>query len=237
MEQFRPNLKFSDELIDIVVAVLALSIGFALALSGGFTGLGSFIYIFPVALIAIILSFPLHEYMHKVVAQKFGAIAAFRRSDTGIIITLATGFMGFLFGMPGATMIYTNNFTNRENGIVSVAGPLTNFAIFAILRVSTLLLGIALPSVDQLSLTLPYVVSFVLFINLWLAFFNMLPIYPLDGSKVLRWNKPVYTGVMLLVVAMLALINPTAGLVYSMVIAFIFAIVVSFLSRGLVFRQ
>ena len=39
---------------------------------------------------------------------------------------------------------------------------------------------------------LGYAINLTIFISILLAFFNMLPIYPLDGSKVLSWNKEVY---------------------------------------------
>jgi len=55
--------------------------------------------------------------MHKLTAEKYGAIAGFRTSPYGLAITLLTSSFGFLFGIPGATMIYTNSFTRREDGI------------------------------------------------------------------------------------------------------------------------
>ena len=36
--------------------------------------------------------------------------------------------------------------------------------------------------------------SSIAWINTFLALFNLLPIYPLDGSKVLAWNRYVYAG-------------------------------------------
>lgn len=104
------------------------------------------------------------------------------------MITFVTGLLGFLIGIPGATVIYTSGFTKRQNGIVSIAGPLTNFVVFAAFLTIGLLFGPALS---------PYMkeaVSLTLTISILLAFFNMLPIFPLDGSKVLSWNKPVYFG-------------------------------------------
>ncbi len=215
-----------EELVDIIVAVIALSVGFTLALSGGITGIGSFWVVFPIALVAIIISFPLHEYMHKIVAQHYGAVAAFKRSDTGIIFTLLTGALGFLFGMPGATIIYSNQFTRKEEGVVSIAGPLTNFAVFGVVFA----INFVLTRSWIVNIASP--VGFILYINLFLAFFNMLPLYPLDGSKVLHWSKTAYAAVMLVILAMLVLINPSLGLVFTMAFAFVIALIMSRLYRG-----
>jgi Zn-dependent protease len=186
----RPNISTKRELRDIIVADIILTIAIAFTLSGGIEQLGGngalskFILLIPISFVGVSLSFVLHELMHKFVAQKYGAIAGFQSSTNGLMITLLTGLFGFLIGIPGATVIYTNKFTKKENGVVSLAGPLTNFVVFAVFLA---ILYTVNPTGYLLSM-----VSVVLFISIILAFFNMLPIYPLDGSKVLAWNPPIY---------------------------------------------
>lgn len=232
MPGYREHVMLSAELQDIVIADIALTIAFAFLYSGGIVGLhniSGFISFIPVAFIAVTLSFVLHEYMHKVVAQKFGAIAAFKRWDSGILITLVSSMFGFLIGLPGATMIYTNNFTRREEGYVSLAGPLTNFAVFLVF------LGIALLGGPFASSRyMNEIISATLFISVWLAFFNMLPIYPLDGSKVLRWNKTVYVITMLVIFSFLYLVAGTETL-YYIAFALVITLIFSFAYRGLRF--
>ena len=42
---------------------------------------------------------------------------------------------------------------------------------------------------------------FIVIINLFLGGFNMIPIQPLDGSKVIVWNKGAYFGIILAILS------------------------------------
>jgi Zn-dependent protease len=77
--------------------------------------------------------------------------------------------------------------------------------------------------------------SVTMYVSIILAFFNMLPIPPLDGSKVLRWNKIVYVAVMAVVFALLLFIIPLPSLLFGLVFMLIIALVVSFFYRGALF--
>ncbi len=225
----RETSYIKKEIQDIVIADLVLTLAFALTLSGGiyYIHTAGFAHTFIIGLeisfVAVTLSFVLHELMHKFVAQHFGAVAGFRTSDIGLIITLFTGAMGFLFGIPGATMIYASNFTKKENGIVSLAGPLTNFVVFGVFFAALIVIN---PPVTSFMFSLLF---FTVFISLWLAFFNMLPIFPLDGSKVLAWNKLVYVIIMSVIVGLLfytgivPYIVPVSGLAFVLIIAVFFS--------------
>lgn len=244
----RSRFTLSGEIEDILIADAALTIGFAIALSGGIVYGGfdsaTFLYLLPISFVAVSLSFVLHELMHKFVAQHFGAAAAFRRSDNGIIITLMTSTFGFLVGLPGATMIYAPHFTREEEGYVSLAGPLTNFVVFALFfllgnalfpgfgsGVTNILFGGSLSGISYLQVAL----SFTVYISIYLAFFNMLPIFPLDGSKVYRWNKPVYAAVVAAIFMLLIFVVPLFSLLAGMVFVLIIALIMSFFYRAVLF--
>jgi Zn-dependent protease len=223
----------SIEIRDIIIADIVLTIAFASTEAGGIffsTGttefLHQFIYYLPIAALAVTLSFVLHELMHKFVAQHYGAVAGFRTSVNGLVITLVTGMLGFLLGIPGATWIYTNSFTKKENGIVSLAGPLTNFAVFVVfLAIGYSLFGLGFIA-HPMNSYLYNTITFTIFISILLAFFNMLPIYPLDGSKVLAWNKLIYVSTMA-VIFVLMLFFTGIGLtevIYFIIIALLFSI-------------
>jgi Zn-dependent protease len=197
----------TTEIWNIIIADLVLIVAFSLTITGGlgaFQGnssmaLSQFLYYLPIAAIGVSLSFILHEMMHKFFAQRYGAHAEFRTSWSGLAITLVTGAFGFLLGIPGATYIYTNSFTKKENGVVSLVGPLTNFAVFAVFLGLSVILHPAANSFAANAIT------FTIFISILLAFFNMLPVFPLDGSKVLAWSKPIYAITMVIIFALMIL--------------------------------
>jgi Zn-dependent protease len=204
----RDNFSDFEEVKSIIIADAVLILAFSLSLSGGLAGLaenggiGYFLQLIPMVALGVTLSFVLHELMHKFVAQHYGAIAGFRTSVTGLAITLLTSTFGVLFGIPGATMIYASRFTKKENGLVSLAGPMTNFVVFvvfaALLYAASPRFFVALFEGGNPS-SKSYLVNaldFTMFISILLAFFNMLPITPLDGSKILAWSKPVFALVM-----------------------------------------
>ncbi|MDE1868464.1 MAG: hypothetical protein KGH60_00650 [Candidatus Micrarchaeota archaeon] len=231
---FRENVALHLEIRDIIIADLVLIVAFSLAASGGVlfggrvpgTWLQTFVFVLPIAAVGVTLNFVLHELMHRTMARHYGAIAGFRTSLPGLFVTLITGAFGFLLGIPGATMIYASRFSLKEHGIVSLAGPLTNLAIFLIFIVVSSALGVMPGYSANGSLSnLEFAVQFIIFISLWLAFFNMLPIGPLDGHAVFTWNKPVYLATMAAV--FLLLIFFTALSVWSLVYVLIIALIMS----------
>ena len=122
-------------------------------------------------------------------------------------------------GIPGATVIYASNFTKKENGIVSLAGPLTNFVVFSVFI--ALLYFLDPGANSYLYATL----NFTIFVSILLAFFNMLPITPLDGSKIIAWNKPVYFSVLGVILALMLWFNLVSlwSLAFMLVIALVFS--------------
>jgi Zn-dependent protease len=193
----------AHEVRDIVIAWLGLGIAFFLANTGGlingFKGQitvtdGSKIIVFsPLTVLALSLGtlgagFVLHELMHKFTSEKYGFQAEFRMWPQGLILALVlSAFSGFVFAAPGATYIDGYGIKTRENGIISIAGPLTNIVIA--------LLFLPLVFINGGNAVLFEAGFLGSYINIFLGAFNMLPIMPLDGAKVWRWNKLIWMGV------------------------------------------
>lgn len=188
-----PYLFSQREVRDILIAWAALALAFAIAYSGGLAGgtsllvAGGFVSNYLVAFVAVGGGFVLHELMHKFTAERYGYWAEFRIWVTGIVLALITSTLGFIFAAPGATYISGTNITDRQNGVISLAGPATNVVIAGIF----LLVGFVGTGIIE-------EIGFVGFeVNLFLATFNMIPIMPLDGAKVFRWSKLLWAGVFL----------------------------------------
>jgi Zn-dependent protease len=176
------GLKFSDEeKKHLMMAIGALTLAFTL-LFYGFEGL-SFIIVIGLSFLAVITGFLLHEIGHKIVAQRYGCWAEFRAWPFGLLMAVFSAFIGFLFAAPGAVYI-RGPLTKEENGKVSASGPLMNIAVATFL----LPIWIFIPLIDEGRL----LISMILWLNLFIGGFNMIPIPPLDGSKIIRWNPGVW---------------------------------------------
>lgn len=196
---FKKPVFSRTEIREIVGAVTLLSVAMAIVLSGGLTGLygtgpAMFLVLLGISAILIVFSFLLHELAHKFVAQKYGAWAEFRMYPGGLMLAIVMSLFGFLFAAPGAVYI-EGRITEEMNGRISMSGPLTNL----------LLATCAVVFVPFTEGILSDVAFMMAYFNAFLALFNMLPIPPLDGSKIFRWNRVAYVVMFGWGIAVLAL--------------------------------
>lgn len=179
----------TTEIKDIAKAWIVLSLAFAVVFSNAYFMGGTFSTVFSlqfwgtviVALLTAGLGFLLHELAHKVVAQRYGCQAEFRAFDQMLYFALIMAIVvGFIFAAPGAVVI-SGMVTRKENGLISAAGPLTNY-----------LLGVVFLFLASLSTSIQWAFSLGFSINLWLGLFNLLPFWNFDGKKIYHWNPYVW---------------------------------------------
>jgi Zn-dependent protease len=136
--------------------------------------------------------FILHELGHKFTAQHFGHWSEFRANWFGLAAAIAVAyFLGFIIALPGATWHTASN--RKENGKVSATGPLVN--VLVMLAAFPFAAG-AGPGETVANIA----VAVVLF-NGILALVNLIPLGPLDGKKILKWNPIFYLALVALAVA------------------------------------
>ena len=87
---------------------------------------------------------------------------------------------------PGAVMV-AGRVSKKENGIIALAGPISNIVLFAIgFFGGSFIIGFTS------STLVAQFVGFWLWGNAILGAFNMLPFGPLDGRKVKDWSEPIF---------------------------------------------
>ncbi len=193
----KPTIHFSrTELEHLFRAWVALSLAFGILLNGGSVFSVNIAYTFVLSALTVGIAFLLHELGHKFVAQNFGYISEFRAFDKGLILAVVMSFFGFIFAAPGAVMIQARHINNRRRGLISAAGPLVNIIL------GVFFLGLKMLNIHAFVNNIAY---YGILINAWLALFNMLPFGPLDGKKILRWNRLVYGAMVLASVGILFL--------------------------------
>ena len=152
-----------------------------------------------VVAIMLLIGFPVHEFSHALAAYRLGDSTAkhFGRLTLNPIahfdplggILLAVSFIGagFGFGWAKPTPVRPQNLAGGRRGeaLVAAAGPLSNLGLAA-LAALPLRYSQASPELElQIPAMALDILQLFILINLVLMIFNLLPVPPLDGSKVL----------------------------------------------------
>lgn len=193
-------IEFSrNEIRDLLIALVVLSFSFAIA-SVGIDAHG-IISIFPIVVVGVATGFILREIGQKFVARNCGCEAEFKLWPIGLLIAFATGFIGMVFAFPGEIRTFPGQIT-EINGKVGIAGPLANMMLALIfIVIAALIYPFSLHSIIIHLIFLICTVGFS--VNSFLAAFNLLPIYSLDGIKVLKWDAKIWIVVFAIAVIMM----------------------------------
>jgi Zn-dependent protease len=146
-----------------------------------------------VTLVILIMSIVLHELSHGYVAELLGdptprlqgrlTINPLKHLDLfgSIILPIITSLAGFTFGWAKPIEWNPYNIKNRRAGelLISIAGPLANVFLAIVFG---LVIRFGFEGLPKAFLT---IAAYIVMINITLAVFNLIPIPPLDGSKIL----------------------------------------------------
>ena len=163
------------------------------------------------AVVAMIFSGSVHEWAHAYSAWKLGDDTAARSGrltlnpmshidPIGTLLMPTVGaFYGFLFGymkpVPFSPVRFTRKLSMKTSTlIVAAAGPLSNFVLAFVCGGLLKLIPMIGGQTIYVDNEIAHMIGALLFVGIWLnailALFNLLPIYPLDGSKILEGILP-----------------------------------------------
>ena len=188
-----------------------------------------------------LVGFTVHEASHALSAKWLGDNTAYRQGRISLnplkhlspMGTIALFFLGFGWGKPVEINLYNFKKPKFYYLLSSLAGPLANLLLCAA-SLGLIYLMELLTSDSQIqSGTMSVVMNILLYsyiINAILAILNLIPIPPLDGSKIWaciipgirpisssRWNNAWFIVVMLLLFsgAINKIINPVINILLS----------------------
>ncbi|NCS97110.1 MAG: site-2 protease family protein [Candidatus Pacebacteria bacterium] len=150
--------------------------------------------LFVLAAGGLIIALTIHEFAHAFIADKLGDPTPTYQGRVTLnplahldpLGTLAILVVGFGWGKPVQFDPFNLKDPKRDTALIALAGPASNIllaialaVVYHLLPGTTFFLGIVAP-------VLQYIIS----INVMLAIFNLVPVYPLDGSKIFQALLP-----------------------------------------------
>lgn len=176
----------SDEMTDLIIATIVTTLIFAYNWQAPLATLEAL----PLSFLAVVTAYIIHELAHRFTARKLNCLAVYKLWLPGVIFGLLMMLVGIKFILVGAVVISTYRFgrwgmkskhpSMREIGLISASGPAANLVLAALFK-----------ALSEFALSSP-TFGYLALINAWFAFFNLVPVKPLDGSKVFFWNPVIW---------------------------------------------
>lgn len=184
-----------------------------------------------VQFVPFVIAVVFHEYAHGFVAKRWGDSTAEDHGRLTLnpiphldpvgtlffpIILMLTG-VGFLFGWARPVPIDPRRFRSYRPGLfwVSFAGPLTNFALAILSAFAYCAILLWVPKEFYLHEPFLRMAQVSIILNFALGFFNLIPLPPLDGSKMVQ-----------------SFLSPRATLKYEQLARYSFFILIALLMTG-----
>ncbi len=140
--------------------------------------------------IGLILAISIHEYAHARAADQLGdptprsqgRLTIDPRAHLDPLGTLALLFLGFGWGRPVQFDPYNLRNPRRDSALIAIAGPISNILLAIVLSL--------IIKIFPIPYLLASIFSLLISLNITLAIFNLVPIFPLDGEKILGGILP-----------------------------------------------
>lgn len=177
-------------------------------------------------IVALILSLTVHEFAHALVgkwrgddtAEKMGRLSLNPLAHLDLLGTLMLLTIGFGWAKP--VPFDPRNLKNplKDGVIIALAGPFANLLLA--LAAAAIFKSLIRTGAMDFGSVLPAFLIFVMLVNMLLLFFNLIPVPPLDGSKVLdamlfkfgafslRQKLEVWGPQLMLILVIISLVTP-----------------------------
>lgn len=141
-------------------------------------------------LIALVVAITVHEFSHALVADKLGdptprlqgRLTLNPLAHLDPVGTMMLLLVRFGWGKPVQFDPFNLRNPKKDAALISIAGPISNLITAAVLSL-----------IIRLTITPPFLLALILpiiFLNVVLAIFNLIPINPLDGFKIVGGLLP-----------------------------------------------
>ena len=150
--------------------------------------------VFLISAVGLITALSIHEFAHAFTADKLGDPTPTYQGRVTLnplahldpLGTLAIFLVGFGWGKPVQFDPFNLKDPKRDTALIALAGPESNLLLAGALA----LLFHALPETAFFSSLIGPAIVYITYINVMLALFNLIPVYPLDGSKIFEALLP-----------------------------------------------
>lgn len=185
-----------SETTSFILALLAITWCFS-----GWSVIEGDMYTVSLAFAAALTSFLPHELAHRAMARRYGCFSRFILDPMGLILTIVSGILPIKIVFPGYVLIsipyYDPRMSRYIEGVSATVGPIVNIAVASI--------AYLIMEFTFLNPLIMIALWWIARLNAWIGFFNLLPIPPLDGSKIVRWRITVWLPLFIVSIILLKL--------------------------------
>lgn len=152
-------------------------------------------FVFLIWAISLVIALTIHEYAHAKVADTLGDPTPRANGRVNLnplshldpLGTILILIVGFGWGRPVEFDPYNLRNPRRDTALIALAGPASNIILAIILSI--------LANFLVLDSLIASIIPLMIMMNISLAIFNLVPVFPLDGEKILKGFLPTELAV------------------------------------------